>query len=72
MNLGGESSKESCQCVICKMGVCPECGHLLWVHSKDGCLYSIHDATGMCCPCPVKRPELRTAPALPIVEHALS
>jgi hypothetical protein len=37
------------------MGVCPECGHLLWVHcAAGGCMYG--SGGNSPCPCRVERP----------------
>lgn len=56
-------SKGECKCEAHDMGVCPECGHLLWVHSKNGgCFYRMTHETGKTmdeagdCPCKVARP----------------
>jgi len=48
-------SKGPHHCIAHDMGVCPECGHLLWVHcAAGGCMYG--SGGNSPCPCRVERP----------------
>jgi len=45
-----------CGCAAHAKGVCADCGHLLFVHGKKGCMYSMTRFDGMqTCSCPQAR-----------------
>lgn len=49
--------KGQCGCAAHAQGVCPRCGHLFFVHGKDGCMYSVNRFDGtLACNCPQARP----------------
>jgi hypothetical protein len=48
--------KGECGCVAHAEGVCADCGHLLFVHGKNGCMYSVTRFDGsQTCVCPQAR-----------------
>jgi hypothetical protein len=45
--------KGECGCAAHAKGVCAECGHLVFVHGKKGCMYTVSRFDGsQTCPCP--------------------
>ncbi len=36
MNTSGQHMRENCTCASCRLGICPVCLHLFWIHYKEG------------------------------------